>query len=83
MEGQSIAGDVTASINVLRASSPIPFASLPIILAVAGTTITASASPAQSMCLMEASPPFSKRLVHTGRPDNASKVSGPTNNCAL
>ena len=41
------------------------------MLAVAGATTTASAAWAQSMCLIDASPPCWNRVVHTGRPDNA------------
>ncbi len=79
MEGQIPTGQVATSIKVLRASSAIPFASFPIIFAVAGAIITASVCLAQSICFMDASELFSKRLEQTISPDNTSKVSGPTN----
>ena len=52
MEGQTITGQVTASMNVLRASSAMPWASLATMLAVAGAMTTRSAESARLMCSM-------------------------------
>ena len=83
MEGQIITGQVTASMNVLRASSAMPLASLATMLAVAGAMTTPWAASAQAICRMAASSVASKRSMQTWFSDSTSKVMGPTNRAAL
>ena len=83
MEGQIITGQVTASMNVLRASSAMPWASLATMLAVAGAMTTPWAASAQAICRMAASSFSSNKSRQTLFSDSTSKVMGPTNRAAL
>src|SRR5262245_14297240 len=65
--------------SVDRKSSAIPFASLPMMLAVAGAMSRRSIDDASAMCSMSALAPGSNCPVMTRRFVIASKVSAPTN----
>ncbi len=81
--GASSTGAVVARKSELRKSSARPWASLPMVLAVAGTTSSRSDAVASAMCSMSALRPGAHWLVTTRRWVMASKVSSPTNRRAL
>ena len=78
--GRAARGAVRASSSVVRTSSARPWATRAMRWAVAGATMTRSASCPSRTC--ESAPPGSQREVRTGRPVSASNVSGRTNSAA-
>lgn len=70
------------SSSVLSASSPMPDASLPIMLAVAGATTMASPQSLREMCSVEWSLAGENRSEYSLLPDTVSNVSGVTNSSA-
>src|SRR5690606_11506496 len=81
--GHRVIGAVVARHRVLTRSSARPWASLAMVLAVAGAMTTRSAQRASSMWPIAASAAASHRLVRTGCPDSAWNVCAPTKRCAL
>src|SRR5690606_5682389 len=82
MAGATATGAVVARHRVATRSSARPWASLAMVLAVAGATITCCAQRASSRWPIAASAPASHSEVRTGRCDAAWKVWAPTNRCA-
>jgi hypothetical protein len=82
MAGARSTGARVARNSVLSASSAIPRANLPIVLAVAGATSRRSAASARLMCWMSLSAPSANWSTNTGWPDSASKVIAETKRVA-
>ena len=68
--------------SVESASSAMPRANLPRVLAVAGATSSSSAASARLMCRMSLSPPSAHWSTNTGWCERASKVRGATKRVA-
>ena len=81
MAGQSSTGRVAASMMVVSKSSPMPPATLPIKLAVAGATTMASTSWPRATC-SKGSLSGPNMAVATFSPVRAANVNGPTNSWA-
>ena len=77
--GATTIGDLVAKIVAPRGSSEIPFAILPMLLAVAGATTTMSAFSASATWLIDSSDSESKRSVTTGRCVRLLKARGDIN----
>ena len=80
--GHSVNGAVVARHSVLTRSSAWPLASRASRSAVAGAMTMRSAQRASSIWPIDCSAALSHRLVRTGSPDRAWKLSGVTNCCA-
>ena len=83
MAGATSTGARVAMKRVDRKSSAMPFANLPMMLAVAGATSSRSIVDASAMCSMSALAPGANWSVMTGCRVIASKVIGPTNFAAV
>ena len=77
--GATTTGALVARYSVLSASSAMPRANLPTLLAVAGATSSRSASSARLMCRISPFSPSAHWSWNTGWRESASNVSGVTN----
>ena len=77
MAGATSTGEVVARNSVLSASSAIPRANLPSVLAVAGATSNRSAASAKLTCRMSPSAPRANWSMKTRWRDSASNVIAP------
>ena len=82
MAGATSTGAFVAVYRVQSASSAIPRASLPMVLAVAGATSRSSAASARLMCRMSLCSPSAHWSTKTGWWESASIVIGVTNRVA-